>query len=113
MHSFYEKNERWFQAARVVQAIVAVLTLPMTTAVCSKAAVLIAQGPSKGRSMSLRKTVILANKGWSDLSVYYRLLTGRWRRYGSPFLYFAIALTVVGTHTQNCTSTLTWYADCA
>ncbi|KAL4966396.1 uncharacterized protein BDV14DRAFT_188903 [Aspergillus stella-maris] len=42
-HPFYVRSEHWFHAARVLQAITSVLTLPLTSAICATAAVIYTQ----------------------------------------------------------------------
>lgn len=92
----YVRNERWFRAARVAQAIVAVVTLPLTSAVCSHAAVVFMQSKAKSSKLSLRQTMVLADRGWAQYDVYTQLLRGRWRLYGSTLLYLALALNLLG-----------------
>ncbi len=42
-HALFIKNEKWYRTARLIQSIVSVLTIPMTSAVCSAAAVIFVQ----------------------------------------------------------------------
>ncbi|PYI08676.1 hypothetical protein BO78DRAFT_395536 [Aspergillus sclerotiicarbonarius CBS 121057] len=95
-HALYVKNERWYHAARVVQSIVSLVTLPLTSAVCSSAAVIFMQRRQwlSSRDLTIRQTMVLADKGWTDLLTYARLhfVSSGWKRYGSPFLFFAIGL---------------------
>ena len=95
-HSIYTFNERILQVARVVQAIVAVSAVPLTSAVCSTAAVTFMQREHRNHKLSLRKTMVLADKGWADFEVYLHLLRGRLSSYGSSLLYLAILLIVLG-----------------
>ncbi|CAK1359758.1 unnamed protein product [Cercospora beticola] len=95
-HSIYTFNERILQVARVVQAIVAVSTVPLTSAVCSTAAVTFMQREHRNHNLSLRKTMVLADKGWADFEVYLHLLRGRLSSYGSSLLYLAILLIALG-----------------
>ena len=62
-------NEKWYRTARVVQAFVGVLAIPLTSAVCSSAAVIFVQ---RNRSLTLRKLLVLADKGWTDPVIYKR-----------------------------------------
>ncbi|PPJ60629.1 hypothetical protein CBER1_03664 [Cercospora berteroae] len=95
-HSTYMFNERILQVARVVQAIVAVSAVPLTSAVCSTAAVTFMQREHRSHNLSLRKTMVLADKGWADFEVYLHLLRGRLNSYGSSLLYLAILLIALG-----------------
>lgn len=51
IHSLYEKSESYYRSARVVQSIVAVLTIPLTSAVCGRAAVAFLQ---RNNGMTMR-----------------------------------------------------------
>ena len=95
IHSFYTKNEKWLRAAQVLQSIVAVLTIPLTSAVCSKAAVAYCQRRSH-RKLSLRQTMVLADRGWTDPIIYLRMLAGGFKKYGTTFLLGAALLNIIG-----------------
>ncbi|KAF8812036.1 hypothetical protein BYT27DRAFT_7088253 [Phlegmacium glaucopus] len=94
IHSLFVENQRWFRVARVIQSIVTVLTIPLTSAVCSKAAVVFVQRQS---GLSLRQAMALADKGWTDPKLYAKLLfSSGLKRYGSSFLFLAILLNILG-----------------
>ncbi|ETS73712.1 hypothetical protein PFICI_14658 [Pestalotiopsis fici W106-1] len=95
-HAFYLDNEEWYRAARVIQSIVAVLTIPLTSAVCGRAAVAFIQQPSHSGDMTMRQTMVLADKGWADVGLISKVLRGQWKRYGSSFLAVAILLNILG-----------------
>lgn len=93
-------NERYLKTVRILQSGVSVLTIPLTSAVCSRAAVVFAQrrlsqGTGRGR-ITLRQTMALADKGWTDPSIIAKLLFGKWRQYGSQFLLLALTLNTIG-----------------
>ncbi|KAK4610169.1 hypothetical protein CLAFUW4_14196 [Fulvia fulva] len=67
----------------------------MSSAVCSKAAVGFMQR-RQSRGMTLRQTMVLADKGWAVPELYWQLVTGSFRRYGSSFLMLAISLIFLG-----------------
>jgi hypothetical protein len=97
----YIANERWYTAARFIQAGVAVLTIPLTTTVCSYAAVVYLQHvPSRSEpDITLRQMMSLADRGWTDLTLFTNLLISpskNWKRYGSRFLAYAILLHILG-----------------
>lgn len=73
----------------------AVLTIPLTSAVCSKAAVIYVQRRGQ-RMLSLRQTMTLADKGWTEPEIFLKLMTGSYKRYGSWFLLLAIAVHILG-----------------
>lgn len=97
--SLYKRNEQWYRAARVVQSIAGVLTIPLTSAVCSSAAVIFIQ--KRNRELTMRQVMTLADKGWVNISTYLRLLsffgTNGSQRYGSSFLCLAIFITLLGS----------------
>ncbi|KAI6842404.1 hypothetical protein KC332_g6172 [Hortaea werneckii] len=91
----YVRNEQYFQRARVVQALISVLTIPLTSALCSKAAVAFFQRKSS-MGLSMRKLTTMADRGWTDPETVLRMILGGWGKYGSSFLVFAILLNVLG-----------------
>ena len=96
MRNLYIRSEHIFRAARIIQAIASVLTIPLTSAVCSKAAVVFVQQRRQRLGFSLRQLMVLADKGWTDPEVIWRLICAGWKRYGSSFLYLAILLHILG-----------------
>jgi hypothetical protein len=97
----YIRNERWYRAARIIQSIVSVLTIPLTSAVCSSAAVIFIQRRQAHGRLSIRQVMTLADKGWTDLPTYARILplfaTDGWKRYGSSFLLLAMFVNILGS----------------
>lgn len=63
INSLYVKNRRWYRVARVLQSIVRVLTIPITSAVCSSAAVIFVQYDRQRRNLTMRQVMNLADKG--------------------------------------------------
>lgn len=98
LQKMYAQNEEWHRAARVIQSIAAVLTIPLTSAVCASAAVVYLQHCTKGQppTFTLRQMTVLADKGWTNIGTYYHLITGRWSRYKSVLLFWAVLLHVLG-----------------
>jgi hypothetical protein len=92
----YDQSEAIHRAARIVQSIVTVLAIPLTSAVCSAAAVIFAQSKTKGRRLTMRQTMALADEGWTDPTTIASLVTGRGKKLSSPFLTFALLLVVLG-----------------
>ena len=94
----YRQNENWYKAAQVIQSIASVLTIPLTSTICSRAAVVYLQRRSGNQSVksTLRQLMVLADKGWTDVSTYIRLISGQWRRYASGFLVWAVLLHLIG-----------------
>jgi hypothetical protein len=60
----FRDNERWIQATQVFAAILGVLIIPITTAVCARAAATMATAGSNGtgRGIALMRTLTFANK---------------------------------------------------
>jgi len=94
--ALYTRNEQYFRASRVIQAIVGVVTIPLTSAVCSKAAVAFIQRRKQSLGFSMRQLMVLADKGWTDPNVLGRVMFAGWKRYGSSFLLAAILLNLLG-----------------
>jgi hypothetical protein len=94
----YDKSEAIHRAARIVQSIVTVLAIPLTSAVCSAAAVIFAQSKTKGRRLTMRQTMALADEGWTDPMTIARLVTGRGKKSSSPLLTFALLLVLLGEY---------------
>lgn len=97
----YVNNERLYQAIRFLQAIVAVLTIPVTSAICAQGAVIFMQRKKKNAGLSLRQMMVLADKGWTDMGVLSSILHENWERFGSRFLLVAVALHLLGRSVTN------------
>ena len=96
IHAKYVKSEAIYRAARTVQSVITVLTIPLTSAVCSAAAVVFAQSKTNARRLTMRQTMALADKGWTDPATIAKLVTGRGKQLGSPLLAFALFLVLLG-----------------
>lgn len=94
----FDEDERIFRAARFCQSLASVLTIPLTSMVCSCAMVGFLQKRTKQgwRSLTLRQSMTLADKGWTDPVTITKLVSGGWKRYGSIFLIFALILNLIG-----------------
>jgi hypothetical protein len=68
----YEKNAQWLQAARVIQSITAVLTIPLTSAVCMRAVVIYVQRRYASGSLTLQQLVELADKVCIAKRIYFK-----------------------------------------
>lgn len=95
-HARYVKSEEIYRAARTLQAIVAVLTIPLTSAVCSAAAVTFTQAGPKQPRTTMRQLMVLADKGWTDPATILKLLFGDRQRYASRLLIIAVLLNILG-----------------
>ncbi|PHH64963.1 hypothetical protein CDD81_3600 [Ophiocordyceps australis] len=93
----YVKSERFLKMARVVGTTVSVITIPLTSAICAQAAVVFLQQPRRsGQSPTLRQSMALADKSWNNPMLIFKLVTGKWSKYGSRFLAAAILLNILG-----------------
>lgn len=45
---------------------------------------------------TLRQTMVLADKSWSDLVLIGKLVLGGWKKYGPRFLFLAVGLILLG-----------------
>lgn len=96
LDGLFMKNEKYLKSARIIQAIVSVLTIPLTSAVCSQAVVVYLQ-KRQGESLpTLRQSMALADKGWADIGLYFKLFFGGWNKYRSSLLLFALFLNFLG-----------------
>jgi hypothetical protein len=96
LDALFAKSERYLRAARTVQALVSVLTIPLTSAVCSQAAVVYIQRKRGDKRPTLRQSMALADKGWTDLELLKNLIFGGWNKYRSSLLLFAVFLHLLG-----------------
>lgn len=92
---------RSYRAARTLQVVTNVATLPVISFVCAWAAAVFVQNQRDACSLRLRQVVTLADRAWSNPMQYVRLLfypTG-FKRYGSSMLYLAIFIHIFGAIT--------------
>lgn len=94
----YQKSENIYRGMRVAQALVALLTIPVTSAACSCAAVAYVQHNRHTHGMTMRQTKALADRGWTDPTTFVRVFSSYQgiRRTASLFLLIAMALNVIG-----------------
>ena len=82
----YEVNDWVRKVVKTAMSLLAAISIPVTSSICAKAAVVYCQkGPDNRRtSLSLRQTLALADRGWSDLRILSKLVRpGNGRRTGS------------------------------
>jgi len=93
-------SRRILRFARVLQSVVAVLTVPLISAVCSQAAVVYLQRRARcvERRATLRQAMALADKSWTTPKLLLKLAFQRRSRqvYGSQFLWVSIGLMILG-----------------
>ena len=93
--AYGQDNRSWITAAKVLRSISGVLAIPVTTAICTRAAVIYTQRRPRGRrGPTLRQVMVLADKAWADPQLVWHLVN--WRRSGSGFLLGAVLLTLLG-----------------
>jgi len=85
------KHEKALRTAQILQSVVALLTIPITSAICSMALAAYIQAGSSRTKLNLRQTMALADQGWISPKIW-----ARWSKVGSLPLYSAFALTLVG-----------------
>jgi hypothetical protein len=88
---WYNISKEFYQAARRMQSFATLLTIPVTTSICSTACVVYMQSSPLRRGLTLRQSMALADSDW---------LSGRILEVGgnagSLPLYTAFALTLLG-----------------
>lgn len=95
----YEMNDRWRKAASFGASITAAVGIPVTSAICAKAAAVYCQRRSdvKAPPLTLRQMLALADKGWSDSAVLWDVLRpSTSRRTRSPLLLLSAVLVGIG-----------------
>ena len=95
-YAIFTRSDRYLRAAQFIRSAVSVTTIPLISAVCSKAAVLFAQRRHP-TTLSLRQTMTLADRGWTDPSIYFQLLSGGSKQHATSFLVLAIFLNILGS----------------
>ena len=96
-----KRTLRYIADAQTLLSAVALLTIPLTSAVCAAAAVPWLQ--RRGQKMSVRQLMTLADKGWTSPYVYSKLVSASgWKRYGSSFIALALLLNALGTMPVLC-----------
>ncbi|KAF2453807.1 hypothetical protein BDY21DRAFT_119374 [Lineolata rhizophorae] len=64
----YARNERYIRAGQGLRIIAAVFVVPVTSSICAAAAAAYTQDGKRGRHLSLRQTMALADRGWISIS---------------------------------------------
>ena len=110
----YETTDNWRKAASVGQSIVGVISIPVTSAICAKAAAVYCQRRSDVNmpSLSLRQMLVLADKGWTDLTTLLNVMRpSTSRRTRSPLLILSATLVIIGRSAQMVF--FSWANECA
>jgi hypothetical protein len=92
---------RSYRAARTLQVVTNVATLPVISFVCAWAAAVFVQNQRDAYSLRLRQVVSLADRAWTNPLQWARLLVypSGFKRYGSSMLYLAIFIHIFGAIT--------------
>ncbi|OKL57641.1 hypothetical protein UA08_06982 [Talaromyces atroroseus] len=91
----YHRSEHYYRAAQVINSGVLLLTIPVATAICARAAVMYTQHRRSG--LTVRQVGVLADQGWTSIGLLVALLRPRnWKRYTTLLLWLAILLHVLG-----------------
>ena len=94
----FEQNDRWRRVSRVGLQVLATLSIPLTSAVCARAVVVYCQQSSNKsqHTISMRQTLVLADKGWLDPNIWMNLCGPMGGRIYSPLLILSILLCGLG-----------------
>lgn len=87
---------RQYYAARVLQSVASVATIPIISAVCACAAAIYVQNQRNEHSLSLRQVMALADREWMNPLCLIPPLS---KRFGSGFLFLAIYIYSIGAIT--------------
>ena len=90
----YEENDWWRRVSRVGLQVLGTLSIPLTSSTCASAVVVYCQQSSikSQPTMSLRQTLVLADKGWLDLNTWMNLCGPMRRRIRTPLLILSMLL---------------------
>ena len=94
----FEQNDQWRRVSRVGLQVLGTLSIPLTSTICARAVVVYCQRSSnkKQPAISMRQTLVLADKGWLDPSTWMNLFGPIGGSIYSPLLILSILLCVVG-----------------
>lgn len=95
----YALDKHLYRSAQIIQAIVQVATLPWITVVCASAAVIYTQNQKNAMDLRLRNVMALADRRWNEISLYWSLARGGWKKHGSTLLFIAIFVWFFGVIT--------------
>lgn len=101
LDAVFAKSERYLRAAKIIQSLVSILTVPLTSAVCSQAAVVYIQRKRGNNRPTLRQSMALADRGWTDIKLMQKLVLGEWKKYMTSLLLFALFLHLLGEFTVS------------
>lgn len=87
----YAINEKYMKVAQILRSVVALLTVPVTSAICSMAAVAYMQAGNLRKSLDVRRAMAIADQGWISPRIWVLL-----PKTGSSLLYLAFVLTLIG-----------------
>jgi hypothetical protein len=87
---------RQYYAARVLQSVASMATIPIISAVCACAAAIYVQNQRNEHSLSLRQVMALADREWMNPLCLIAPLS---KRFGSGFLFLAIFIYSIGAIT--------------
>jgi hypothetical protein len=95
LQNIYVKSQRIYKVAGVINSILAVITIPLASTICARAAVIYSQ--HRRHPFTIRQTAALADRDWVNPIAWFKLLDGKGNRsYGSILLWFAILLHIIG-----------------
>lgn len=85
-------NDRWRRTTRVMSAILSVTAIPISTAICSRGAVVYLQNQNQ-RRFALQKAVILADRGWTDPNILGSFLLNR-KKLGEMNIFLLVSVCI-------------------
>ena len=98
----YDNNDLWRRGAKVASALISTVTIPVTSAICAKTAVVYCQKSSSPHNqiLTMRQMLALADKGWSDIQILLDIMRpSTSRRTRSTLLIISALLCGVGKNT--------------
>jgi len=93
--SQYQRSSTWQRAASVGSSIATAIGIPITSAICARAAAVYCQRKSNSRkpSLTLRQMMVMADKGWSSIDILWNMFRAQTT---SPLLVVSAFLVGIG-----------------
>lgn len=86
-----KRHENFLRAAYILQVVTALLTIPITSSICSTAMAAFIQAGSLRTRLNLQQTMALADQGWLSPRIWNHV-----SHLGSLPFYVAFGLTLIG-----------------
>ena len=93
-HKVIDNIQFWLGFVRVLNAVAALLTVPVISALLAHGAVVFTQRRKARQRLNLQQTFALADRGWADLPTLWKTFSSKGP--GSRYLWLAAVLLLIG-----------------